>query len=213
MSNCQNCNQPMDEGAKFCSNCGAKAPKSSQITVNQEAGTVSGTMTGAVLGELGTSVGIESTTNQKVDTISEGGTMVGTVLGGEGTTHIGGQQRYGETIEGDQHVCGDSVGGDKTTVGDISGATGIAIGRGAQATVSQDASATAVTAQQNFVLLTQEAAKGKQANDETVAGLIEAIADADAGLIDTIVNLFKNPPFTDAAGPVTNYMLKKASGS
>ena len=132
MSNCQNCNQSLDEGAKFCSNCGAKTSNPGQITVNQEVGTVSGAMTGAVLSGSAASMGIESSTTQKVDTISAGGTMVGTVLGGEGSTHIGGQQRYGETIEGDQ-----------IAVGDISEATGIAIGRSAQTDVSQNASSTA----------------------------------------------------------------------
>lgn len=202
MSNCQNCNNPMDDGAKFCSNCGAKAPKSNKITVNQEAGTVSGTMTGAVLGELGTAAGIESSTTQKVDTISEGGTMVGTVLGGEAPTHIG-----------DQHIHGDSVGGDKTAIDNISDAPGLAIGRDAKATVSQSTDSTSATAQQNFEDLTQEAGKGTEANDETVASLIEAIADADPSLIDTIVNLFNNPPFSDAVGPVTTFMLKKIHSS
>ena len=63
------------------------------------------------------------------------------------------------------------------------------------------------------MFLNQEAAKGNQANDDTVAKLIEAIAAVDPNLIDEIVNLFKNQPFADVAGPVTNYMLKKVRSS
>jgi hypothetical protein len=40
-------------------------------------------------------------------------------------------------VKGDK-VHGDMVGGDKITVGDISGSTGVAIGRGAQATVTSE---------------------------------------------------------------------------
>jgi hypothetical protein len=43
---------------------------------------------------------------------------------------------HGDEVHGDK-VLGDKVGGDKITVGDISRSTGVAIGRGAQATVTQ----------------------------------------------------------------------------
>jgi len=43
---------------------------------------------------------------------------------------------HGDEVHGDK-VLGDKVGGDKITVGDISGGKGIAIGRGAQATVTE----------------------------------------------------------------------------
>jgi hypothetical protein len=43
---------------------------------------------------------------------------------------------HGDEVHGDK-VLGDKVGGDKITVGDISGSTGVAIGRGAQSTVTQ----------------------------------------------------------------------------
>jgi hypothetical protein len=56
----------------------------------------------------------------------------------EGDVDTGGGDFTGrnKVVHGDQ-VHGDKVGGDKITVGDITGSTGIAIGRGAQATVTQ----------------------------------------------------------------------------
>ena len=82
--------------------------------------------------------GSSSSVKQKVDTVTGGGAVIGTVVGGEGTTHIGGTQQYGDTVEGDKHVHEETVGGDKITVGDISGSSGIAIGAGAQAQVNQN---------------------------------------------------------------------------
>jgi hypothetical protein len=79
---------------------------------------------------LGASAGqAEGKMERKVDT--GGGAFVG------GNVNTGGGDFVGRDkhVHGDE-VHGDKVGGDKITVGNISGGTGIAIGRGAQATVT-----------------------------------------------------------------------------
>lgn len=71
-------------------------------------------------------------------TIDTGGGMYveRDVKTGAGDFIAGDKVVHGDEVHGDK-VLGDKVGGDKISVGDITSSTGIAIGRGAQATVSQ----------------------------------------------------------------------------
>jgi uncharacterized caspase-like protein len=72
---------------------------------------------------------------RKVDT--GGGAYVGGSVDTGGGDFVGRDKIvHGDEVRGDK-VMGDKVGGDKITVGDISRSTGVAIGRGAQATVTQ----------------------------------------------------------------------------
>src|SRR5262249_44821327 len=120
---CAKCNQELAADARFCSRCGAPAPQAAGIEVTQDIGTVSGEVVGVTMGGA-PPAGIVSRTDQKVDTVASGGTVVGTVVGGAGQTNIGGQ-----------HTHGDVVQGDAIRTGDISGSSGVAIGRGASSTV------------------------------------------------------------------------------
>ncbi len=65
--------------------------------------------------------------------VSVGGSVSGSIITGDDNkiTQIG-----GDMVKGDK-VGGDKVGGDKISVGDISGSSGVAIGRKAQAHVTQ----------------------------------------------------------------------------
>jgi uncharacterized caspase-like protein len=72
---------------------------------------------------------------RKIDT--GGGAYVGGSVDTGGGDFVGRDKVvHGDEVRGDK-VLGDKVGGDKISVGDISGSTGVAIGRGAQATVTQ----------------------------------------------------------------------------
>jgi hypothetical protein len=166
---CTICNQQLPEGAKFCPNCGKRVSHDANIQVQQDIGTVKGEVAGLVAGEAATSAGLAANVAQDVGTVESGGTVAGAVLGGrEGHVHVGGQQQYGDVVQGGKQevhteggayvqgnvttsggdfvgrdkithgdeVHGDKVGGDKITAGDVSG-TSIAIGRGAQASVTQ----------------------------------------------------------------------------
>jgi uncharacterized caspase-like protein len=116
----------------------------------------------------------------------------------------------GDEIHGDK-VMGDKVGGDRITVGDISGSTGVAIGRGAQATVTRHglggdeiASLFAAVYQQiearpedpdldkeelteTVQIIQREAAKGEAANPNKVARWLKTLAPMASDIFDMTV--------------------------
>ena len=57
--------------------------------------------------------------------------------------------------------------------------------------------------------LKEEAGKGEGADDEKMADLISAIAEAAPTAVEGIVNLFTNSIVAKAAGAATNYVLKR----
>ena len=120
---------------------------------------------------------------------------------------------------------GDIVGGDKIGVGNISGSQGMAIGRGASANVSiQRGGGGAQLAPlfaplQSLVAgqspetagkvnaLKSQVEMGSGADDNTVANLIQDIADAVPASKGTIVALFANPEASMAAGNNSKFVL------
>ena len=140
-------------------------------------------------------------------------------------THIG------DVVYGDK-VAGDKVGGDKITVGNISGSSGVAIGRGAKATVTT----TTITAgaagdgslfEQLQVLaarqspemaakagdLQAQAARGAAADDTTVAGLLDDLARGVPGAGGLLRALMSSPEGAAAAnGPATKFVLGRMPG-
>jgi hypothetical protein len=224
---CPKCNHEVADGAKFCSNCGAKMERSS-IEIDQDIGTLKGSATGAVIGEGAATQGISASIGQKVDTVESGGAVVGSIMGSKDShIHVGGEQRYGDTVGGDK-VQGDKVGGDKITMGDVSG-TGIAIGRGASASVTQGISGDEMAAlfapvlnaiqsapgeeqeaaQQKLQELETEAAKGEKADDPRMAGLIDDLVGLVPGAVGAVVSVFASPILGGIAGPVTNFVLQR----
>jgi hypothetical protein len=255
---CANCGKLVEAGFKLCPYCGTELKKSADIKVGQDIGTVKGDVTGTILGKGATTGGISASTDQKVDTVESGGTVVGTVVGGEeGNIHVGGEQRYGETIEGDKKVVnteggaytegdvnvqggdfvgrdkisGDKVGGDKITVGDISGSSGIAIGRNASASVTQTQGISGAElaalfapleqavqsapadnqaeAQEKLQDLEAEVAKGDEADDSRMAGLLNDLVDLVPSAVGATVSVFASPILGGIAGPVTDFVLKR----
>jgi hypothetical protein len=122
---------------------------------------------------------------------------------------------HGDVVYGDK-VGGDAVGGDKITVGDITGGTGIAIGRGAQATVTQglggdeiarlfadiyqrietrpedpdvDKKELTGTVQK----IQKEAAKGEQANPNRIELLLKTLALMASDIFDVTVACLTSP--------------------
>ena len=256
---CANCGKLVEAGFKLCPYCGTELKKTADIKVGQDIGSVKGDVTGTILGKGATTGGISASTDQKVDTVESGGTVVGTVVGGgEGNIHVGGEQRYGETIEGDKKVVntgggasiggdvkveggdfvgrdkviqGDQVGGDKIDVGDISGSTGVAIGRNASASVTQTQGISGAElaalfapleqavqsapadnqaeAQEKLQDLEAEVAKGDEADDSRMAGLINDLVDLVPGAVGATVSVFASPILGGIAGPVTDFVLKR----
>jgi hypothetical protein len=133
------------------------------------------------------------------------------------------------TVQGDV-VQGDKVGGDKTTVGNVSG-TGIAIGSGASANVQMGLSAadvaqtlspvlaavqtstadaaTQAAAMQEIETLKAELAKGKDADDSRVAGILDGLANLVPGAVAAVVSAFGTPLLAGIAGPVTQFVLNQ----
>ena len=160
---CINCGANLPEGAKFCAQCGTAVAQpagpahSPGISVDQQVQTNEGQVVGLSAGKGAVQSGVNADVKQDVGVVKDSGAVVGAIVGAEGPVHVGGQQSYsnktevntdggvhvsgnvrigGDLVGRDKVVHGDEVRGDKITAGNISG-EGIAIGRGAQATVNK----------------------------------------------------------------------------
>jgi len=177
--------------------------------------------------------------------VAIGGDVTGTIVTGDqqtvdtgGGAYIGGSVSTGsgdfvgrdQTISGDK-VSGDKVGGDKIKVGDVSG-TGVAIGRGAQASVSSGLSGQELKelftplmqtvqgapqdirpqAVQTAAALESEVAKGEQADDTRMANLIDGLVELVPGAVSAVTAIFVNPVLAGLTGPVTKFVLNKIKG-
>jgi len=108
----------------------------SLLQVSQRLGPVSGDVVGVLVGPDVVARIRQQSVQQQVETVAEGGTVVGTVTGGSGQTIVGGQHHHGDWINTgggpyfgsgaqvsggvagrDQVVGGDQVGGDRITIG------------------------------------------------------------------------------------------------
>ncbi|MFM7581353.1 MAG: hypothetical protein ACKO9F_01340 [Caldilinea sp.] len=152
----------------------------------------------------------------KIDT--GGGAVVG------GSVYTGG----GHFVGRDMTVQGDKVGGDKVGVGDVSG-TGVAIGSGASVQIGPSADkvaqalapvltalqqstvdvATQAAAMQEIEKLKAELAKGKDADDSRIAGILDGLANLVPGAVAAIVSTFGTPLLVGIAGPVTQFVLNQ----
>jgi hypothetical protein len=145
-----------------------------------------------------------------------GGAYVGGSVDTGGGDFVGRDKTVqGDEVHGDK-VMGDKVGGDKITVGDISGSTGVAIGRGAQATVTQGlggdeiASLFAEIYQQiearpedpdvdkeelteTVQKVQEEAAKGEEANPNKVERWLKFLSDMAPDILNVTVACLTNP--------------------
>jgi len=135
-----------------------------------------------------------------------------------------------KVVKGDE-VHGDKVGGDKISVGDISGSSGVAIGRGAQVSVSHGLNgdeigrifeplfralrdtppAAQAEAIQKAESLVDEARKGDKANDGLMATLVNGLAELAPGAVGALVSAFSQPVLAEVTGPVTRMILQAFS--
>jgi hypothetical protein len=154
-----------------------------------------------------------------------------------GGAYVAGNVRTGgdfigrdKVVHGDK-VRGDKIGGDKITVGHISG-EGIAIGRGARATVTTGLSgqdlhrlfeplmksirempiANQTEALKKAEDLKEEVAKGKAADDSRMGKLIDGLVDLVPSAVSGIGGIFASPVLGGLAGPVTKFVLDKIQG-
>jgi hypothetical protein len=140
------------------------------------------------------------------------------------------------TVSGGDFVGRDKISktvqGDEIHVGDITNASGIAIGRGAQAQVSQGISGEDLArlfsplyaAMQSappekmgqaagaIQALQQESSKGKQADDTKIAGLITQLAGLAPSMVSAVTAVFGSPALAAITGPVTKFVLDQVLG-
>jgi hypothetical protein len=164
----------------------------------------------------------EASMSRKIDT--GGGAYIGGNVNTSGGEFVG----RDKIVHGDE-VRGDKVGGDKITVGDISGSSGVAIGRGAQATVKQglggdeiarlfeavyqqiearpeDPDVDKEELTETVQKVQEETAKGEEANPKKVERWLSNLAEMAPDILDVTVACLTNP----AAGIAT--VIQKVAG-
>jgi hypothetical protein len=163
-----------------------------------------------------------------------GGSNTGSISTGKqvntgGGAYVGGSVSAGGNFVGRNKV----VHGGQSTTGNVSG-TGIAIGRGAQANVTQDVSPSdleplfalllaavareapadkTAEAVQQVQALKAELAKGKQADVGKVDKLVDGLVGLVPKAVGAVVSTFASPILGGIAGPVTKYVLEKLKRS
>jgi hypothetical protein len=134
----------------------------------------------------------------------------------EGTLTVGGDFVGRDKVTHGDEVKGDKVGGDKITVGDISGSQGVAIGRGARATVTtgvdgsdlaklfaavyqgikdrpDDPNVDKQELQETVKKVEEEAAKGENANPTKVNRWLKLLADVAPDIVGGVVSILTSP--------------------
>jgi hypothetical protein len=212
---CANCKTELPAQAKFCPECATAVPGGASIRVNQEIGTVKGQVTGVVLGEGEPTAGLNSVTTQNVDSVESGGAVVGTILGGQGPLHVGGQQHYGDNVLGDKRLVHTD---NSIQTGNITDSTGVAIGHGARVNVNQTSGASMDEIARLFALIYQqidarkedpnmdkeeltqavqriegETLKGEQANPGKLKRWLKMLADMASDIGDVVIAALTSP--------------------
>jgi hypothetical protein len=67
-------------------------------------------------------------------------------------------------------------------------------------------------AEAKLTALKQEAVKGENANDRTIADLVDGLVKLVPGAVSAVVSAFATPIFGGLAGPVTGFVLDKLRG-
>jgi hypothetical protein len=70
---CTTCKSELPPKAKFCPECGTPVPTETSMTVQQDVGTIKGTVVGQSLGSAELPPDLKSTTTQNVESVESGG--------------------------------------------------------------------------------------------------------------------------------------------
>ena len=107
------------------------------------------------------------------------------------------------------NVAGDFVGHDKTTQGLGPRDLELLFASLLAAVVHQAPPGEQARAVQQVEQLKAEVAKGKQADDSKMGGILEGLAKMVPGAVSAVVSAFATPLLGGIAGPVTKYVLDK----
>jgi hypothetical protein len=108
-------------------------------------------------------------------------------------------------------VGGDIVGRDKITGAPSAAALNEAF-RPLIETIKAAPAEVQPEAEAKLAALKQEAAKGKAANDSTVAKLVDGLVGLVPGAVSAVVSAFATPLLGGIAGPTTRFVLDKLQG-
>jgi hypothetical protein len=121
-------------------------------------------------------------------------------------------QSGGVTISGSVgSVGGDIIGRDKITR--VSNSAEVeAVLRPIEETIKVAHAEVRPDAIEKFSALKSEVAKGKDANDRTVADLVDGLVKLVPGAVSAVVGAFATPILGGVVGPVTGFVLDKLRG-
>jgi len=128
-----------------------------------------------------------------------------------GDKQSGGFRAGGSIITGGDAVAGDNIGGDKTGRDKITniGQQLDAALKPVAAEIEKAQPKAKEEATKKLEELKAEAAKGKKADDEKVAGLVEGLLGLVPSAVSAVVSAFGSPILGSIAGPAASYALKK----
>lgn len=141
---------------------------------------------------------------------------------GDGSVTIG-----GDVVGRDKIVQGDDI-----TIGNVGAGAAVAAGRGAAASVAAGLAGADLNrlflplmnairdvpaekqgeAMQKAETLKSEVAKGKDADDNRVARVIDGLVELVPGAVSAVVSMFASPILAGIVGPVTKFVLDKIQG-
>jgi hypothetical protein len=160
--------------------------------------------------------------------VGEGGTLIeGDIDTGGGAAIFGGVDTGGGDFVGR-----DKIGGDKISLGDVGSGSAVAAGRGARASATSGPSGEQLEALfaplfaalrqtpgvgqaealRQAEALKEEAAKGGQADDARMAGLIEGLVELAPAAAGALAGAFGSPVLGGLAGPVTKFVVGRLRG-
>jgi hypothetical protein len=192
---CPNCKSKVSKTAKFCPSCGKPIAGATDISVKQEVGKVKGTLVGQALKDDKLPANLKSTTTQKIDSVENGGVVVGASIG-DGQ-QIGGQRQYGNNITVGDVTGSNIVVGNHNRVSVTHGISAEEIAKAfaplmqaVQAKAESPEKAQVQTAVQE---LKAEAAKGESANEVKVQKWVDFLGDMAPDIWEVAVDTFANP--------------------
>ena len=192
---CPNCKSRLSRKANFCPECGNPVADETRVIVNQEVGKVKGTVVGQALSDEKLPANLKSTTTQKVDSVENGGVVVGASIG-DGQ-QIGGQRQYGSNITVGDVTGSNIVVGNHNRVSVTNGISAEEIAKvfapllqAVQVKAESPEKAIAQTAVQG---LEAEAAKGEDADEGKVQKWFTFLAEMAPDIRDVAVDTFTNP--------------------
>jgi hypothetical protein len=127
-------------------------------------------------------------------------------------------EKPGEGQSGGVNISGSigSVGGDIVGRDKITGIPTVAELDGALRPLSEAVEAAPAEARSEahakLTALKQEAAKGKNANDRTIADLVDGLAKLIPGAVSAVASAFATPILGGIAGPITSFVLDNLRG-